>query len=132
MTSREGDGYSNEVAGFDGRYFMNDQSTLRFQYLDSRTEYPAAVAAQFGQAEELEGDAWRLEYRYGSRNWFAQINHQDLDPSFRADSGFIGRVDYVQDGFEFNRTLYGDPGAPGTRNCASARRAAARRRPAGS
>ena len=104
-------GYSNEVAGFDGRYFMNDQSTLRFQYLDSRTEYPAAVAAEFAQDEELEGDAWRVEYRYGSRNWFAQIRHQDLDPTFRADSGFIGRVDLVQDRFEFNRTFYGDPDA---------------------
>jgi hypothetical protein len=108
VTSREGEGYSNEVAGFDGRYFMNDQSTLRFQYLDSRTEYPAAVATEFAQPEELEGDAWRVEYRYGSRNWFAQVWHQDLDPTFRADSGFITRVDLVQDRFEFNRTFYGD------------------------
>jgi hypothetical protein len=111
VTSRQGEGYLNEVAGFDGRYFMNDQSTLRFQYLDSRTEYPADTAARFGQAEELEGDAWRLEYRYGSRNWFAQVWHQDLDPEFRADSGFISRVDLVQDGFEMNRTFYGEPGA---------------------
>jgi hypothetical protein len=111
VTSREGDGYSNEVAGFDGRYFMNDQSTLRFQYLDSRTEYPAATAAQFGQAEELAGDAWRVEYRYGSRNWFAQYWHQDLDPTFRADSGFISRVGIVQDRFEMNRTFYGDADA---------------------
>jgi hypothetical protein len=111
VTSREGDGYSNEVAGFDGRYFMNDNSTLRFQYLDSRTEYPAAVATQFGQAEELEGDAWRVEYRYGSRNWFAQAWHQDLDPTFRADAGFIGRVDLVQDRVQMNRTFYADPGA---------------------
>ena len=111
LTSREGDGYSNEVAGFDGRYFMNNNSTLRFQYLDSRTEYPAAVATQFGQAEELEGDAWRVEYRYGSRNWFAQVWHQDLDPSFRADSGFIGRVDLVQDRVQMNRNFYSNPGA---------------------
>jgi hypothetical protein len=110
VTSREGDGYSNEVAGFDGRYFMNDQSTLRFQYLDSRTEYPAAVATQLGQAEHLEGDAWRVEYRYGSRNWFGQVWHQDLDPSFRADSGFIGRVDLVQDRIQMNHTFYGNPG----------------------
>ena len=114
VTSREGDGYSNEVAGFDGRYYINDQNTFRYQYLDSRTQYPAATAALFGQDEQLEGDAWRVEYRYGSRNWFGQLNHQDLDPSFRADSGFIGRVDYVQDGFEFNRTWYGDPGRPFT------------------
>ena len=111
VTSRQGDGYSNEVAGFDGRYFMNDNSTLRFQYLDSRTEYPASVVADFGQNEDIAGDAWRLEYRYGSRNWFAQINHQNLDPNFRADSGFIGRVDLVQDSFEMSRTFYGDPAA---------------------
>ncbi len=112
MTSREGDGYSNEVAGFDGRYFMNDQSTLQFQYLDSRTEYPdEVVQGGFRQDPELEGDAWRVEYRYGSRNWFAFVQHQELDPSFRADSGFIGRVDVVQDGFEMSRTFYADPGA---------------------
>jgi len=110
VTSRQGDGYSNEVVGFDGRYFMNDQSTLRFQYLDSRTEYPAAVASRFGQAEDLEGDAWRVEYRYGSRNWFGQVWHQELDPSFRADSGFIGRVDVVQDRLQMNHTFYADPG----------------------
>jgi hypothetical protein len=111
VTSREGDGYSNEVAGFDGRYFMNDQNTLRFQYLNSRTEYPASVVANFAQPEELDGDAWRVEYRYGSRNWFAQFNHQELDPQFRADSGFIGRVDFVQDFLELNRTFYAAPGA---------------------
>ena len=111
VTSRQGDGYSNEVVGFDGRYFMNDQSTLRFQYLDSRTEYPAAVATRFGQAEDLEGDAWRVEYRYGSRNWFGQVWHQDIDPTFRADSGFIGRVDLVQDRLQMNHTFYAHDGA---------------------
>ncbi len=111
VTSREGDGYSNQVGGFDGRYFINDQSTLRFQYLDSRTEYPSATAAAFGQEEELDGDAWRVEYRYGSRAWFAQYWHQDLDPSFRADSGFISRVGIAQDRFEFNRIFYGDADA---------------------
>jgi hypothetical protein len=111
VTSREGNGYSNEVAGFDGRYFINDQSTLRFQYLDSRTEYPSTTAAQFGQEQEIDGDAWRVEYRYGSRNWFAQYWHQDLDPTFRADSGFISRVDIVQDRFEMNRTFYGNEDA---------------------
>ncbi|HJR71793.1 MAG TPA: DUF5916 domain-containing protein [Gammaproteobacteria bacterium] len=111
VTSRQGDGYSNEVAGFDGRYDINQQNILRFQYLDSRTEYPADVATQFGLARELEGDAWRLDYRYGSRNWFGSYWHQELDPTFRADSGFISRVDLVQDRFEMSRTFYGDDDA---------------------
>jgi Domain of unknown function (DUF5916) len=108
VTSREGDGYSNQVAGFDGRYFAGDKHTLRFQYLESRTEYPAQVVADFAQpAGEFDGDALRVEYRYGSRNWFGQWGHQELDPNFRADSGFISRVDVVQDWFEGNRTWYG-------------------------
>ena len=98
VTSRQGDGYSNEVAGFDGRYFMNDQSTLRFQYLDSRTEYPAAVATRFRASRRARGrrvarSNTATDRATGSRrSW-----HQDLDPTFRADSGFIGRVDIVQD-----------------------------------
>ena len=108
VTSRQGDGYSNEVMGVDGRYDINDQNILRFQYLDSRTEYPASVVTDFAQAAELDGDAWRMEYRYGSRNWFGQYWHQEIDPSFRADSGFISRVDIVQDRFEMNRTWYGN------------------------
>jgi hypothetical protein len=107
VTSRQGDGYSNEVAGFDGRWFVDDQNSFRFQYLDSRTEYPSAVATLFGQDEQVDGDAWRLEYRYGSRNWFAWVWHQDLDPGFRADSGFIPRVDVVHDRFEMNRIWQG-------------------------
>ncbi|HEY9182017.1 MAG TPA: DUF5916 domain-containing protein, partial [Gammaproteobacteria bacterium] len=98
ITSREGDGYSNQVAGFDGRYFAGDNHTFRFQYLDSRTEYPAQVVTDFAQpAGELDGDALRLEYRYGSRNWFGFWARQELDPNFRADSGFISRVDVVED-----------------------------------
>jgi hypothetical protein len=112
VTSRQGDGYSNEVAGFDGRYDVNQQNILRFQYLDSRTEYPDTVtAAPFNQQRAIEGDAWRLDYRYGSRNWFGNYWHQELDPTFRADSGFITRVDLVQDRFEMSRTFYGDDDA---------------------
>jgi hypothetical protein len=108
VTSRHGEGYSNEVTGLDGRYFINDQNTFRFQYLGSRTEYPAAVATQFSQpAGEFDGDALRFEYRYGSRNWFANYWHQELDPDFRADAGFITRVDLKQDNFEMNRTWQG-------------------------
>jgi hypothetical protein len=108
VTSRQADGYSNEVGGFDGRYDVDQRNTLRFQYLESRTEYPANVVSDFQQDPELDGDAWRLEYRYGSRNWSGQYSHQEIDPKFRADSGFISRVDVVQNQFNMNRTFYGN------------------------
>ena len=46
FTLRHGDGYTNDVGGIDGRYRINDQNFLRFQYLTSRTEYPVDVATE--------------------------------------------------------------------------------------
>ncbi len=98
---RDGDGYSNDVGGIDGRYRINDQNFVRFQYLTSQTEYPTAVATQFEQPiGRFDGDAYRVEYRYGARNWYSYYFHQRLDPGFRADTGFISRVDVVQDNVE--------------------------------
>jgi hypothetical protein len=37
--------------------------------------------------------------------------HQELDPEFRADSGFVTRVDLRQDNLEMNRTWQGDEDA---------------------
>jgi hypothetical protein len=108
LTRRHGEGYSNDVVGFDGRYFINDRNSFRFQYLDSRTEYPAAVAASAGQPlGTFDGDALRVEFRHGSRNWFANFWHQELDPEFRTDMGFITRVDLEQNNLEMNRTWQG-------------------------
>ena len=111
FTRRHGDGYRNDVGGLDGNYRIGDQSTIRFQYLTSRTEYPTAVAAPFSQPSgTFGGDAFRAEYRYGARNWFAEYFHQQLDPGFRADSGFISRVDLVQDHIEAERIWQGPGG----------------------
>jgi hypothetical protein len=111
FTRRHGDGYRNDLGGIDGNYRIDDQNTIRFQYLSARTAYPASVAASFAQPSgAFGGDAFRAEYRYGARNWFAQYFHQQLDPGFRADSGFVSRVDLVQDNIEAERIWQGPGG----------------------
>jgi hypothetical protein len=111
ITLRNGDGYSNDVGGIDGRYRINDQNFVRFQYLTSQTEYPGDVAAEFDQpAGRFDGDAYRVEYRYGARNWYSYYFHQRLDPGFRADTGFISRVDAVQDNVETGHIWQGPGG----------------------
>jgi len=111
VTHRNGDSYHNDVAGLDGRYKINDRNTLRFQYLESQTEYPANVVGDFDQpAGVFDGDALRLEYRYGSRNWFAGYSHQELDPHFRADFGFIPRVDLKEDALDAYHIWQGQGG----------------------
>ena len=121
FTVRDGDGYTNDVGGIDGRYRINDQNFLRFQYLTSRTEYPVDVATQFEQPSgRFDGDAYRVEYRYGARNWYSYYFHQRRDPGFRADTGFISRVDLVQDNVETGHIWQGSGGSGG-RSCVRAR-----------
>ncbi len=94
-TGREGDGYQNHLAGIDGRYLFRGTSSFRGQFLRSRTEYPGSVREDFDQpAGTLEDDAYWLSYDYNSRNWFGYARYEDVGRNFRADMGFMPRVDY--------------------------------------
>ena len=109
VTSRSGDEYHNRVAGFDGRYRMNDQNSLRFQYLHSDTKYPAQIVAQAQQpAGSFGGDALQLNYDFGTREWFAFANYRAFDPEFRVDSGFVSQVDIENRSAGFGRIWHGD------------------------
>ncbi len=95
LTSREGDGYSNHLAGVDG-LVRGDSSSLRAQYLRSQTEYPSAVVSDFGQPPGAQADdAFYLSYDYSSRNWYGYARYEDVGELFRADMGFMPQVDYT-------------------------------------
>lgn len=111
LTSREGDEYHNRVGGLDGTLRVSRSDTVRFQYLRTSTAYPDVVADRQEQTRgSFDGDAVLLRYNHGSRNWFWTAQYRTLDPQFRADSGFITRVDtrMVSGGGE--RTIWGKPG----------------------
>ena len=94
ITSREGDDYYNRVGGADLHWKISDQHSVDMQYLGSDTRYPDEVAVDFDQPlSSFTGEALYASYDYDSRNWFAHVEHQDLDKGFRADSGFIPQVD---------------------------------------
>ena len=94
-TSREGDGYSNRVLGADGKLRFGESDSLTFQLLGSSTRYPGEVASEFGQPEGSFDDvAASVSYRHDSRNWFWQARAEDVGNDFRADMGFMPRVDY--------------------------------------
>jgi hypothetical protein len=114
---REGDdGYHNRVAGADAFFQMNDSNTLTFQYLHSDTKYPRAVALDFAQPlGSFGGSGWEAAYNHFSRNWTANVFVQDLDEAFRADSGFVGRVDVRTVDGTLTRRIWPAPGARWTR-----------------
>ncbi|MDX1502478.1 MAG: DUF5916 domain-containing protein [Thermoanaerobaculia bacterium] len=96
VTSRDGDDYSNRVAGFDGLYRIDDKNSINFQVLDSETEYPVAVAQQFGQPVGSFGDqAIRIAYNRDARGLDIWGRFEDVGRGFRADMGFLPRVDYT-------------------------------------
>ncbi|MBT8084388.1 MAG: carbohydrate binding family 9 domain-containing protein [Woeseia sp.] len=109
VTTRRADNYKNTVAGLDGRWKINDQHSIEAQFLRSSTEYPSEIISEFEQPNaEFDGDALRFNYDYSSRNWFAYARHADFDPNFRADSGFITRVDYEQQVLGLGRIWHGE------------------------
>jgi len=109
VTSRQGDGYSNQVAGIDALIRPTTVDTLRLQWLGSATAYPDAVAAQFGQPTgTLRDDALLASYVHDTRNWAAQGSFQSFGPDFRADLGFVPQVGYGQMEAAGEYRWYGD------------------------
>lgn len=108
VTSRSGSGYSNEVAGIDGRYRVNDRHNLQFQFLSTSTEYPTSIAEEFEQPTgRFSGDALNLRYNYTSRDWVYNASHQRFDEGFRADMGFVPRVDIEQTNMHLEHQWHG-------------------------
>jgi hypothetical protein len=93
-TGRFGDGYANQVAGVDLFHQFDPSTSLRLQYLGSRTRYPDSTAQAAGQPlESFTGGAGSLELTRATADWQVDLSYSDLSPGFRADVGFVPRVD---------------------------------------
>lgn len=93
-TGRAGDGYFNHVAGADGFFRLDRKNSITFQALHSETDYPDAFAELYGQRQDgFGGNALNLSFQHASRAWIAELGFQDLSRGFRADAGFVPRVD---------------------------------------
>jgi hypothetical protein len=114
FTDREGGDYHNRVGGIDGFFRLNEKNTLRFQYLLSDTEDPDTVDPTDNLSDFLtpagsfDDDAILVDWDYQSRNWIATLEYEDRGEDFRADFGFLPRVDLkMLEGFG-QRRFWGD------------------------
>ncbi len=111
FTSRAGGDYSNYLGGFDGVYRINDKDTVEFQALGSRTEYPLEIVEDYEQPEGSFSDvAYKLRYNRDSRDWGWWLQYTDVGTDFRADMGFMPRVDYTFLVGGLRRTWTGEDG----------------------
>jgi len=108
FTGRVADGYHNYVGGLDMRWRISDQHNLQLQYLRSDTEYPDETAVEFDQPlGSFDGDSGIARYEYDSRNWFGYAQHEQRHSGFRADSGFVPRVDTESQAVGLSRIWHG-------------------------
>jgi hypothetical protein len=107
-TGREADDYHNRVGGLDGLLRFTTSDTLRVQYLRSDTLYPESIARPAGQSlDSFGGYGLHAQYDHFARLYRAFVSYQDLSPDFRADSGFIPRVDVKTGEAQYQRIFYG-------------------------
>jgi len=110
-TFRHGDDYHNDVVGVDGRW-QKGAHTGTAQFLHSASEYPTSIVnayrGELGDDASPAGNAWRAAYGFSNRNWSFNLQHNDVDPGFRADLGFFGQVGYDKSVASAGYTWYRD------------------------
>jgi hypothetical protein len=111
-TGRAAEDYYNHVAGFDGFFRLSPTRTLSFQYLHSETLYPEKTASDYGQPQDgFGGDAFYAEFQSLGRDWYWLLQYKDLAPDFRADYGYIPRVDVRSGEGVVQRIVWGKQGS---------------------
>jgi len=109
-TDREADGYHNRLGGLDGFFRFNTTDSVSFQALRSDTLYPDEIARVYGQrTDAFTGSALYAAYQHNGRDWFWSGLIQDLGTGFRADSGYVPRVDIRDGSAQVQRQWYGTP-----------------------
>lgn len=95
VTHREGGNYSNQVASIDATLRPTDQDSVYIQHMYSQSEYPLLIQNRHAQAPDLSDSSTVIEYQHNERNWDWRLGHYDWGKDFRADLGFVNRVDYI-------------------------------------
>jgi len=111
LTTREGKDYFNHLGGIDGHVRFGRGDLLRFQALGTSTHYPDSTAASFGQpARSFDGFGAVATLIHSRRAWTGWAEYEHKDPGFRADAGFIPRVDTRSAAAGLERHFYGEAG----------------------
>lgn len=88
------DSYFNRLAGIDGHIRFGPGDMVQFQALGTQTRYPRAIAdALHRPARTFDGFGGGATFIHSRRDWTGWADYEQKDPGFRADAGFITRVD---------------------------------------
>jgi hypothetical protein len=109
---REGGDYHNRQVGADLFWRPTPSDALRVQYIRTDTRYPEAVAADYGQPKEaFTGNGLWIDYQRFTEKWIALGSYESYDPGFRADAGYMPRVDIHSFNGQAQRRWYAGAGS---------------------
>jgi hypothetical protein len=115
-TFRTGKDYTNGVYGVDMHQRLGKGDLIRWQMLGSVTQYPDEIASENQQpSRAFGGFAGHLFYAHERRDWNGWFYAENLDQNFRADAGFVPRVDVRLFEIGGQRIVYGEEGSWFTR-----------------
>jgi len=115
VTYRGKGDYSNQLTAVDGKYFFTEFDSLEFQYMRSESKNPLQIQNDFGLDAKQSDDALTLRFRRSKKNYGLRATYIDFGKDFRADLGFISKVDYKKLTLGGNYTWYGEKDSKWTR-----------------
>lgn len=111
-TGRVADDYFNHVGGVDGAFRLSRSKILTLQYLRSRSNYSDPVSSGFAQEPDaFGGGALDFSFAHMGRDWMYSASYRDISPGFRADFGYIPRVDLRRANLSLSRSFWGRRGS---------------------
>ena len=94
VTDRRGKNYNNTVLSLDSTLRPTAQDTISIQAMHSTSEYPNNIQTEHQQEAELNDNSYVIEYQHNDRQWDWRLGYYDWGDDFRADLGFVNRVDF--------------------------------------
>lgn len=111
-TFRTADDYHNYVIGLDARYRLSQSSAIKAQVLNSETLYPEIFHNSITPSNDSFSDhAFKLNFNHNSEYWLIDLDHQSIGADFRADLGFMPKVDIKTDEIFVKRAFYSAQGS---------------------
>jgi len=114
-TQRSNGDYKNTVTAVDGKYYLSEFDSIEFQYMHSESTNPQKVQDDFDLERSQSDDALSLNYNRNKKNYGLYAGYNDYGKDFRADLGFISRVNYKKLVLGGNYTWYGEKDSKWTR-----------------
>ncbi|MCC6201643.1 MAG: carbohydrate binding family 9 domain-containing protein [Gammaproteobacteria bacterium] len=93
-TRRQAEDYHNTLASADLTWRIGNSNRVSAQLLRSASAYPLAIQTGYAQPAKLDATAWSAGYSHQGRNFTLHLLTTDYGRDFRADLGFLNKVNY--------------------------------------